>query len=436
MKRAAVATAAAALLAVPTASWAQAQGAVALSSGRTDYRTLADYSQEIAALAAAHPDRVRRVMIGRSVTGRPIEGLEIAEDVARTDDGRPVHAELGLTHAREWPSGEVVMELATELATSTQPRLARLRARTRTFLFPVVNPDGLELSQTTAPDQRKNLDEVDLNRNFGAFWGGLGASDNPLDNTYRGPEPFSEPEAQALRAWSSRHQVAVINSNHTYSGTVLYQPGFTSVDAPGLPAGTEVPGTRAFAAVARAMARAAGYEAGPAWAFEEITGAAEDFNYFNQFAFAFTTEVGRGEFHGPYADAVVEEYLDGADGVGVRASMLRAGEAAADIASHALVRGSAPPGATLRLRRTVRSPTSYVRSDTGDVGPARTLTERFTGRLTVGPRGRFRWAINPSVRPLDVLTRRKPRWTLVCGGERTRFVVRLGEVRDLGEVCG
>ena len=430
------AAAAAAVLCCVMASSAHAEGAVALPSGRTDYRTLADYSADIAALVAAHPDRVRRVVIGESVEGRPLEGVEIADGVRRTDDGRPVHAELGLTHAREWPSGEMVMELATELASSTRPRLARLRERVRTFLFPVVNPDGFNLSRTTLSDQRKNSHQVDLNRNFGAFWGGPGASDNPLDDTYRGPSPFSEPESQALRAWSATHMVATINSNHTYSGTVLYQPGFAAVDAPGLPAYSELPGSPAFAALAARMARAAGYDFGPAFAFDEITGAAEDFNYFNQFSFAYTTEIGFDDYHGPYAEAVAEQYLDGADGVGVRAAMLRAAEAAADRSTHARLRGRAPAGSTLRITRTVRYPTSYVRSDTGAVGPARTLTDRFNGRLTVGDGGRFRWDVNPSVRPLDVLAGRRPRWTLVCGTRRTRFALSLGQVRDLGEVCG
>lgn len=42
---------------------------------------------------------------------------------------------------------------------------------------------------------------MDLNRNFGYKWGydDIGSSDNACSETYRGPEPFSEPEARAIR---------------------------------------------------------------------------------------------------------------------------------------------------------------------------------------------------------------------------------------------
>jgi len=420
MRRAAAVLAAAVFVSAPPAI---AGAADTLPSGRTEYRALADYSAEIAALAAAHPDRVRRVVIGASVAGRPVEGLEIAADVARTDDGRPVHLELGLTHGNEWPSGEVVMELAHELAAGTGSRLQRLRARTRTFLFPVLNPDGLQLSQTVFDAQRKNAAGVDLNRNFGTFWGGPGAGDDLQSSTYRGPEPYSEPESAALRAFSSAHHVVVVNSNHTFGSAVLHQPGF-GVDAPGLPAGTRLPGTGRFAALGARMARAAGYDSAPAFTLGDITGAVEDFNYFNQFALAFTTEIGEDAHHGPYADAVVDQYAAGSDGTGVRAAMLLAGEAAAGRSSHALLRGSAPPGETLRLTRTVASPT-FTRS----------LTERFATSLTVGPTGRFRWHVNPSTRPLAVLAGRTEKWTLTCGDQRRRFAVGLGRVRNLALTC-
>ncbi len=416
-----------------------AGGATALSSARTTYRSLGDYSAEIAALAAAHPGRVRRVVIGSSVQGRPLEGLEIAANVGRTDDGRPVHVELGLTHGREWPSGEVVMNFASELATGTGRRLRSLRARTRTFLFPVINPDGFALSRSALPDQRKNAAGVDINRNFGAFWGGPGSSDDPLSNTYRGPQPFSEPEAQAIRAWSSAHQVMVVNSNHTFGGSVLHQPGFARVDEPGLPEGSRLPGTGRFAALGGRMARAAGYVSEPAHRLYDVTGAAEDWNYFNQFSLAFTTEIGHREYHGPYRQAVLEQYLAGEDGVGVRGAMLLAGEAAADPGGHAVLRGRAPAGQTLRLARSIRSSTSYVVSGTDgpapSTGPARTLRERLTSSMTVPEGGRFTWHVNPSTRPLAMLAGRTERWTLSCGDERRRVAIGVGRVRTVDLHC-
>lgn len=40
---------------------------------------------------------------------------------------------------------------------------------------------------------------VDLNRNFGYRWGGMGTSKDPCREIYAGSGPFSEPETKAIR---------------------------------------------------------------------------------------------------------------------------------------------------------------------------------------------------------------------------------------------
>ena len=82
---------------VATTAAATADIAGALPSGRTTYRTFADYQADLARLASEHPGLVRPVTIGSSVQGRPIAGVEIAADVARTDDGRPTDVESACT---------------------------------------------------------------------------------------------------------------------------------------------------------------------------------------------------------------------------------------------------------------------------------------------------------------------------------------------------
>lgn len=400
--------------------------AAPLPSGRTGYRDLPDYENDMAALVAAHPASVRRVVIGSSVEGRPLDAVEIADGVNRTGDGRPVAMVIGLLHGREWPSGEMTMEFARQLA-ADGGRFARLRARVRTLVLPVANPDGYVISRTTDPMRRTNARGVDLNRNGSAFWGGPDASDDPASERYRGPGPLSEPESRAIRDYSARHQVAVIDVIHGYGGAVLYQPGFRDTDEPGLPAGTAVPGRAAFQALARRMAADAGYTAESAAYPSDITGGTEDFNYFNQFATAYTIEVGHGAFQPPFSQ-VEQEYP------GVAAALVRAGEAAERRSTHAVLRGTAPPGRILRLERTVRTPTSYVVSG-GRTGASRTLVDRLSSTLTVPASGRFTWAVNPSVRPLDVLARRSAAWTLRCGSQRLKVTLRLGERRSVRMTC-
>jgi hypothetical protein len=180
------------------------------------------------------------------------------------------------------------------------------------------------------------------------------------------------------------------------------------------------------------MAAAAGYTAGPASAPRDITGATEDWNYFTQFATAFTIEVGHEAFQPPYRQ-VEAEYP------GVAQALLEAGEAALDRSSHAVLRGTAPAGRVLRLARTVRTPTSYVvtGTDTGHprTGAARELPDHLTSKLTVPASGHFVWHVNPSLRPLDVLARRRAAWTLRCGSAEREVVLRPGARRVVHLDC-
>ena len=74
------------------------------------------------------------------------------------------------------------------------------------MLVYLLSPDGYEYSRSTDRMWRKNrrknenseCDGVDLNRNFDKGYGDH-SSDDPCQEDYRGPEAFSEPEAQALR---------------------------------------------------------------------------------------------------------------------------------------------------------------------------------------------------------------------------------------------
>ena len=227
------------------------------------------------ALAEGSPTLVRKVTLPRaSLEGRPIEGVEIATDVARTDDGRPVYLQMGAHHAREWPSAELPMEFAVDLVKRYSQGDARVRSlldRVRVIVVPVVNVDGFAVSRgagepTVADDdenltlglalndqaayKRKNCrptvpgsaglpcanrsnSGVDLNRNYGAYWGGSGSSSDVTTQGYRGPSPYSEPESEAVHRFTSGLQVVTFITNHTFTadGKFLRQPGFDDVIA-------------------------------------------------------------------------------------------------------------------------------------------------------------------------------------------------------------
>jgi hypothetical protein len=442
----------------------------ALPSARSDYRRLVDYENDLKALVTAHPGVVRPVVLPHlSVQGRTIQGVEIATDVDRTDDGRPTVYQLGLHHVREWPSGEVSMEHAADLLTPRDAadgaRKQRLLDGVRTFVLPVINPDGLVATQLaggygpidddadatlalSAAGQgayrRKNcgdglatplpttpttpcalLPGVDLNRNYGAFWGGPGSSDQVSNQTYRGAAPFSEPEVRAFHDWSSTHVVNVVNSNHTFGGDLLYQPGFNAADEPGLPAKTKVPFQDDMKALSDAAAAAAGYQSFVSYNLYDVTGATEDWNYFATGAFGYTTEVSYDNFHPNYQDGVIDQFLGTVDGTasaasgrkpskGLRESMLLEGEAALNPRYHAEITGTAPAGRTLRLRKTFTTSTSFVETTVGGVGAAQEIPEQLDFSRTVPSSGSYSWAVGPSTRPVVLLAGGTESYTMTC----------------------
>ena len=241
-----------------------------LPSGRTAYRTLADYNADMAKLAKNRPGVARTFTLKRpSLDGRPVRAIEIAGDVKARNDGRPTFALLGVHHAREWPSGELAMEFAVDLVKSygRSERITDLLDRARVVVVPVVNVDGFELSRTDGglvdlrevdgggtgtilgtpgnAYKRKNCRVVDgqdtpdgtcraasltspggygigvdLNRNYGGFWGGPGASATFADPTYRGAKAFSEPETLNVRDLVSKPA-----GHHADLQPHLLQPG-------------------------------------------------------------------------------------------------------------------------------------------------------------------------------------------------------------------
>ena len=456
----------------------------ALPSGQRVYRHLVDYENDLKKLVDSHPGLVRPVILpGKSVEGRTLEGIEMATNVNATDDGRPTHIEVGLHHVREWPSGEVTIEYGFTLANGfdkKDPRIMNLLDGERTFVIPVINPDGLEATQRAGdsipvyddngytslplalvgqgPYRRKNCDGtsdqqnalplcelrdgIDINRNYGAFWGGPGSGASTTDQTYRGTKPFSEPEAEAFHEFSSAHQVMVINSNHTYAGDFLFQPGFGRNAEPGLPyaatskpVGQQVPNQVAMKKLSDAMGDAAAYKSFVSYDLYDVTGATEDWNYFAQSAFGYTTESAWQDFHPDYQDGVIDQYLGTLDGPmdqagtgaprtskGLQESFLLAGEAALDPANHSIIEGTAPAGATLKLTKDFTTATSYDASHKFIEIP-----EHLETTLTVPADGHYVWHVDPSSRPVALIAHQHESWTLSCGNETRQVQVEIGQ---------
>ena len=221
-------------IAAASARAAVSARAAALPSGRTSlYRRLADYGNEMKALApptpiSSGPSRSRTT----SRLGRPVEGLEITTN-PNARDGKPVYLQLGMHHAREWPAGRAHARVGLRADQGATARATRARRslvdRVRTIIVPVVNPDGFNFSReagrggrarrrrhriqrssppsTTArtaprrlrPDRRRRP-QPQLRRPLGRARHQRHAD----RGDHRGTAPFSEPETQNIRELISR----------------------------------------------------------------------------------------------------------------------------------------------------------------------------------------------------------------------------------------
>ena len=458
-------------------AYAASVDASPLPSKRDTYRTLEDYNAEMKALAEKHKGFVKLLELPhKSVEGKTIYGIEIATGVNASkaaDDERPSFLLMGLHHAREWPSGEHTMEFAYDLVQgylAGNPRIKPLVEQARTVLIPVVNADGFEKSvndgltfdlriinehdpldntiSLATPNnayKRKNCRPfdgvdgvpvacdlakspvgygmgVDPNRNYGAFHGGPGASDNPADPTYHGPEGFSEPETQNVRELVSSRHVTMLISNHTFSNLVLRPNGVNpqTIGPDGNPVG-DAPDEDHMKAIGAEMTAQNGYANIHGWELYDTTGTTEDWSYNATGGFGYTFEIGPDEFHPPYPH-VVDEYLGAGDyaGKGNREAYLIALESALDPATHAIVAGDATPGATLKLSRTGATPTWEG-----------SFTDRVDTVLTVPQDGTFRWHTNPSTRPLVMSKRYRILGDPVHSFTKTGSVPALNESVDV-----
>ena len=310
------------------------------------YRTVDEHMAHLDAVAAAHPELATVVDYGDS--WRAVNGLAGANDLRAIcltriqagdcalspDAPKPRAMVMAAIHARELQTSELAWRLIDELVAGygTDPDITLILDTTEVWVIPVVNPDGREIVESGGNSpylQRKNANDslgncavpptssnqhgVDLNRNADFQWGGIGTSTNPCAQTYRGTNPASEPEQQALESffrslWPDANgtndggQVPATTTGsfislHSYGELVLLPPG---------DAGTTLNDAE-LRAFAFRMSHFNGYVTGTGpEILYGVTGSTDDFTYGRLGVASFTYEVspssgGCGGFTPPYS---------------------------------------------------------------------------------------------------------------------------------------
>jgi carboxypeptidase T len=269
--------AAAALAALLIASAAPVLGFTATREFPSGYEAYHTYTEVVAVLdgtVAAHPQIARKFSIGKSHEGREIWALKISDNV-NVDENEPEILSVSLLHAREHITTEMAVYLIKMLTGEygTNARVTDIVNSREIFIIPVANPDGGEWDIASGEFRkwRKNRQPnsgvtavgTDLNRNFSFNWGCCkGSSADPSAITYRGPAPFSAPEARRLRDFiGSRvvgglQQLKVIFDWHSTGELVMWPYGYTKTDVPKTMSADD---HKAMVALGSEMARLNGY---------------------------------------------------------------------------------------------------------------------------------------------------------------------------------
>lgn len=219
----------------------------------------------------------------------------------------------GAHHSLEWITSPVLMKFIEDFAEAYARKesldgydTAGIWNSSSIYIVPMVNPDGIDLvlnglkpdnpnyeelirwnkgSTDFSKDWQANNRGVDLNHNYNAGWEESKAAEAALGITgpgptrYSGPFPESEPEVQAMVAFTRNHNFRLVLAYHS-QGEVIYW-NFQNLAPP-----------EAFR-IGTMLANVSGYT------LEEATGIASYAGYKDWFTLEFrrpgyTVEVGRG----------------------------------------------------------------------------------------------------------------------------------------------
>ena len=205
------------------------------------YFTLTEMQNILDSMSLLYPNliTIKQPLSVQSIEGRNIWYLKISDN-PNIDESEPELLYNALHHAREAASlSQLIFYMWYLLENyATNPDVKFLVDNTEMFFVPCVNPDGYEYNRTISPGGggmwRKNRRNngstfgVDLNRNYGYFWGydNIGSSPTSSSDTYRGTSAFSEPETQAMRNFCNARQFKTALNAHTYSNLLIYPWGY------------------------------------------------------------------------------------------------------------------------------------------------------------------------------------------------------------------
>jgi carboxypeptidase T len=270
------------------------------------YHSYPEMVDEIHAVEDAHPDLVDVFSIGQSDRGREIWAAKVSDNV-ELDEDEPEVLFDAVHHGDEHMTLEQALFLFHTLVDDygDGPKVTRLVDHREIWFVFVLNPDGAQYDLGGNPyrDWRKNRQPnptsshvgTDLNRNYDYRWGCCGGSSgNPASETYRGWEPFSAPEAQAMadfvdsRVVDGWQQIRAHITLHQNGELILWPYAYTRKNVAGTMTAAD---HDAFVDMAHDMAATNGYRPMQSSDWYITDGDEVDWMYGRHRIFSFTMEL-------------------------------------------------------------------------------------------------------------------------------------------------
>lgn len=169
-------------------------------------------------LVTAHPTRLRKESIGKTLEGRDIPLYRL---------GNPGGGKWlfdGAIHGCSDLSTIMHHRFLKWLLESNDPAANNIVATKQLLCVPILNVD-----RATRKNARNGYwpNGVDLNRNFPHNWANAGTTD-PTNDYYRGTAPASEPETQAMIQTFDREKPEIYTNFHNWGGPLNSSYNYTA----------------------------------------------------------------------------------------------------------------------------------------------------------------------------------------------------------------
>lgn len=268
------------------------------------YLTYDQMMAELDKMRTLYPNliSVRKITSDTILTwdGNPIYHVRISDNPDEDEAEREV-LYTALHHAREPNSASQLIFYMWYLLENydSRPDIKALVDNLEMYFIPCINVDGYKYNESLNPggggywrkNRRDNGDGsfgIDLNRNYGYFWGELGGSSaDPFSEIYRGPEAFSEPESRTIRDFCLAHDFLFVYNYHTAGNLFIYPWSYNDMLS-----------DSAYIKYARHFTRENHYTFGtPSQTVGyTVNGSSDDWMYAEKGSYSITPEVGKTGF--------------------------------------------------------------------------------------------------------------------------------------------